>query len=325
MSKSLAAIAFLLIAGCQSGSDNDVNKDRTWSVYKADAHSSNYSPLDQINVLNVSQLQPAWTFTVSDLPASAQPVTSQCNPIFVDGVLYATSAKLWAYAVNAATGEQIWSYDPFDGGGGGGQGRGVTYWEDGDRNGEPDKRILFAGGNHLVALDARTGKPIDTFGEQGKVNLNVGLRDDPSTIAVSMTSPGIIYNDLIIVGSRLPDLYGTPPGYIRAYHCKTGALVWTFHTIPLPGEPGYETWPEEAYQYAGGVNNWAGMSLDRERGIVYMSLGSPTYDFYGADRIGENLYGNCVLALDAATGEHVWHYQTVHHDIGIMTCPPRRT
>ncbi len=309
ISEVFAAIT-LLFAGCQSVNDQAIDIGRTWAVYKADAHSTSYSPLDQINTSNVSQLHAAWTFTLSDLPASAQPVTSQCNPIIVDGVLYATSAKLWAYAVNAATGEQIWSYDPFDGGGGGGQGRGVTYWEEGE-----DKRILFAGGNHLVALDARTGNPIETFGEQGKVNLNVGLRDDPSTIAVSMTSPGIIYKDLIIVGSRLPDLYGTPPGYIRAYNCKTGELVWTFHTIPLPGEPGYETWPKEAYQYAGGVNNWAGMSLDEERGMVFMSLGSPTYDFYGADRIGENLYGNCVLALDAATGKHIWHYQTVHHDI----------
>lgn len=130
-----------------------------------------------------------------------------------------------------------------------------------------------------------------------------------------MTSPGIIYKDLIICGSRLPDLYGTPPGYIRAYNCKTGKLVWTFHTVPLPGEPGYETWPKDAYKYAGGVNSWAGMSVDSKRGIVFMSLGSPTYDFYGVDRIGANLYGNCVLALDAATGKHVWHYQTVHHDI----------
>jgi len=305
ISKLLVATVMLL-AGCRSGSDND----RTWSVYKADANSSSYSPLDQINVSNVSQLKPAWTFSMKDLPASAQPASSQCNPIIVDGVLYATSGKRWAYAVNATTGEEIWSFDPFDGGGGGGVGRGVTYWENGD-----DKRILFAGGNHLIALDARTGKPMETFGEKGKVDLNVGVRDDPKNIAVTMTSPGIIYKDLIIVGSRLPDLYGTPPGYIRAYNCKTGELAWTFHTIPLPGEPGYETWPKDAYKYAGGVNNWAGMAVDTERGMVFMSLGSPTYDFYGADRIGQNLYGNCVLALDAATGKHIWHFQTVHHDI----------
>ena len=165
-----AIVALIWFAGCKPNENNE----RTWSVYKADANSSSYSPLDQINVSNVSQLKPAWTFTINDLPATAQPASSQCNPIIVDGVLYATSAKRWAYAVNAATGEQIWSYDPFDGGGGGGVGRGVTYWESGD-----DKRILFAGGNHLIALDARTGKPIETFGEKGKVDLNVGVRDDP--------------------------------------------------------------------------------------------------------------------------------------------------
>jgi quinoprotein glucose dehydrogenase len=297
---------FYWMTGCKPVNKND----RTWSVYKADENSSSYSPLDEINVSNVNQLQPAWTFKINDLPASAQPANSQSNPIIIDGVLYSLSAKRVAYAVNAATGQQIWMHDPFERGGGGGVERGVTYWESG-----ADKRIFFAADNYLIAVDAKTGKPISSFGQNGKVNLNVGLRDNPENIAVTMTSPGIIYKDLIICGSRLPDLYGTPPGYIRAYHCKTGELVWTFHTIPLPGEAGYETWPKDAYKYAGGVNNWAGMAVDTKRGMVFMSLGSPTYDFYGADRIGENLYGNCILALDAASGKHVWHYQTVHHDI----------
>lgn len=303
-----------LFTSCKSNHDSNAilkeTSERTWSVYKADEASSSYSPLNQIDTSNVNQLQHAWTFTINDLPVSAQPTSSQTNPIIIDGIMYSLSAKRNAYAINAESGEQIWSYDPFDGGGGGGVERGVTYWENGD-----DKRIFFAADNWLVALDSRTGKPIMEFGQDGKVNLNIGVRDNPEDIAITMTSPGIIYKDLIICGSRLPDLYGTPPGYIRAYNCKTGALVWTFHTIPLPGEPGYETWPKDAYKYAGGVNSWAGMSVDTKRGIVYMSLGSPTYDFYGADRIGENLYGNCVLALDAATGKHVWHYQTVHHDI----------
>lgn len=300
--------ACLLFSGCRTSDD----KGRTWSVYKADAASTSFSPLDQINITNISQLKPAWSFTFSDLPKDAQPSNSQCNPIIVDGIMYVTSSKRVAYAIDAATGKQIWVHDPYSdgGGGGGGVGRGVTYWEDGN-----DKRIFYAAGTNLVAVNALTGKTIEHFGDNGKVNLNLHLRDDPASIAVTMTSPGIIYKDLIIVGSRLPDLYGTPPGHIRAYHCKTGELAWIFHTIPQPGEPGYETWPKDAYKYAGGANSWAGMAVDEKRGIVYAALGSPTYDFYGADRIGANLYGNCVLALDAATGKHKWHFQTVHHDI----------
>jgi len=166
-----------------------------------------------------------------------------------------------------------------------------------------------------MAINAKTGELIPSFGENGKVNLNVGVRDDPEKISVTLTTPGRIYKDLIIIGSRLPDFYGSPPGYVRAYNVKTGALAWTFHTIPHPGEPGYETWPREAYKYAGGVNCWAGMSMDIARGMVFIALGSPSYDFYGANRIGANLYGNCVLALDAATGFYKWHFQTVHHDI----------
>lgn len=302
--------AILISALALAGGCNSDDKERTWSVYKADANSSSYSPLDQIDTSNVNRLKPAWTFTITDQKQGARPAMSQCNPIIVDGIMYAVSAKQWTYAIDAATGEQIWSFDPFDGGESGGPNRGVTYWEDGD-----DKRILVAGGDKLFALDARTGKPVETFGENGKVDLNVGVRDDPKSISVTLTTPGIIYNDLIIVGSRLPDLYGSPPGYVRAYNCKTGELMWTFHTIPLPGEAGYETWPKDAYKYAGGANNWAGMSVDSKRGLVFIALGSPSYDFYGADRAGQNLYGNSVLALEAGTGKYVWHFQTVHHDM----------
>jgi quinoprotein glucose dehydrogenase len=298
----------IVIVSCKTGDD----KNRTWSVYKADANSSNYSPLDLINTTNVSKLKSAWTFSISDKTPGTRP--SQCNPIIVDGVLYATSAGQSAYAVNAETGEKVWSFDPFNGDEGAEVNRGLTYWESGE-----DKRILFTANNNLYALDSRTGKLISSFGKEGKVDLRVGLRDTAENIFkdifVSTTSPGIIYKDLIIMGCRVPDVYGAQPGYIRAYNCKTGELTWTFHTVPLPGEAGYETWPKDAYKAVGGVNNWAGMSLDKKRGMVFLALGSPSYDFYGTDRKGTNLYGNCVLALDATTGKHVWHFQTVHHDL----------
>lgn len=301
-----AVAAFVGLAAYQA---RDV-EDRSWSIYKADAESTSYSRLDQINISNVSQLQPAWTHSFHDMKAESRAGSSECNPIVIDGVMYATSAKHWAYAIDAETGKQIWAFDPFEGAEGGGVSRGVTYWEDGE-----DKRILFTGGDMLFALDARTGKPILSFGKNGKVSMNVGLRDDPETISVIPTSPGIVFNDLLIMGAEVSELYGAQPGYIRAYNCKTGKLEWTFHTIPLPGEPGYESWPKDAYKYAGGVNDWAGMSLDTKRGMVFLALGSPSYDFYGADRKGDNLYGNSVVALNAATGKYIWHYQLVHHDL----------
>ena len=304
---SILFLSLLLVfINCKS----QVNTDRTWSVYKADENSSNYSPLNQITTSNVSQLQPAWTFTMHDKPVGSQPGKSECNPIIVDGVLYATSANQWAYAVDAATGKQVWSFDPLDGKQGGEVNRGLTYWEKAD-----DKRILMSANNFLFALNAKTGKPISTFGENGRVDLKIGLRDAGKDFFVSSTSPGIIYKNYIIMGCRVPDTYGAQPGFIRAYDCTTGKLVWTFHTVPYPGEPGYETWPPDAYKVVGGVNNWAGMSIDSKRGMVFLGLGSPSYDFYGKDRKGSNLYGNCVLALDAATGKHIWHFQTVHHDV----------
>lgn len=306
----IPSLPFITVLFFFYSSKAQVNQDRIWSVYKADENSSNYSPLRQITTSNVSQLRLAWTFTMQDRPAGSQPGTSQCNPIIVDGVMYASSSNQWAYAVDAATGKQVWSFDPIDGKQGGEVNRGLTYWENGD-----DKRILMSANNFLIALNAKTGKPISTFGENGKVDLKIGLRDAGKDFIATLTTPGIIYKNLLITGCRVPDTYGAQPGYIRAYDCTTGKLVWTFHTIPNPGEPGYETWPPDAYKVVGGANNWAGMSIDSKRGMVFLGLGSPSYDFYAEDRKGTNLYGNCVLALDAATGKHIWHFQTVHHDL----------
>lgn len=308
--KHIAALAAMGAFTGWVAHQHRTDDDRSWSIYKADAASTSFSPLDQINISNVNQLQPAWTHAYRDMKDGARPGSSECNPIVVDGVMYTTSARHLAYAIDAETGKEIWSFDPFDGAEGGGVSRGVTYWEDGN-----DKRILFTGGDLLFALDARTGKPVPSFGDRGRVSMNVGLRDDPASISVIPTSPGIVYNNLLIMGAEVSELYGAQPGYVRAYDCRTGKLEWTFHTIPLPGEPGYESWPADAYKYAGGVNDWAGMSLDTRRGMVFLALGSPSYDFYGADRKGDNLYGNSVVALDAGTGKYIWHYQIVHHDL----------
>ncbi|HEY4207190.1 MAG TPA: PQQ-binding-like beta-propeller repeat protein, partial [Puia sp.] len=279
-------------------------------MYKSDAQSSSYSDLRQINKENVRGLQLAWTFNPDDALPGARPANSESNPLVIDGVMYTASGRHRVYAVSAVTGRTIWSFDPFDGGEGGGVCRGVTYWENGN-----DRRILFTGGDMLFALNARTGKPVADFGIAGKVSMNIGIRDDPRSISIKPTSPGIVYHDLLIIGNEVSELYGAQPGYVRAYDIRTGRLEWTFHTIPKPGEAGYDTWPEGAWKYAGGANDWAGMSLDEKRGMVFLALGSPTYDFYGADRKGQNLYGNCVVALDAATGKHIWHFQTIHHDL----------
>ena len=299
----LFLFAFFLYPGCN-------NQNRTWSAYKADAASSSYSVLKQVNKDNVHQLKLAWTFNPNDAAEGSRFGASQSNPIIIDGVMYTASARHRIYAINAGNGKQIWSFDPFNGGPGGGSFRGVTWWEDGK-----DKRILFTGGDNLFALRAEKGTPILDFGKDGKVSMNVGIRDDPNVISVKPTSPGIVYKDLLIIGNEVSELYGAQPGYVRAYNVRTGKLEWTFHTVPKPGETGYETWPKDAWKYAGGANNWGGMSLDEKRGMVFLSTGSPSYDFYGADRLGKNLFGNCVVALDAQTGKLIWYFQTIHHDL----------
>lgn len=309
MSRYPFLLSMLLLAACTQCTETQ-DQSRTWSAYKADEYSSSYSPLDDITPDNVAKLQLAWTFHPNDARAGSRSGNAECNPIIIDGVMYATSARHRLYAIDAATGEQRWAYDPFDGGEGGGIYRGVTYWEDGD-----DKRILYTAGDKLFAQDAASGKLVSTFGNNGWVSMNVGLRGDPNLISVIPTSPGIVYKDLLIMGAEVSELFGAEPGYIRAYDIRTGKLRWTFHTIPHPGEKGYETWPPDAWKYAGGVNCWGGMSLDEERGIVFVPLGSPSYDFYGADRKGANLFGNSIVALDAATGKYIWHFQTVHHDL----------
>lgn len=298
----------LFLLGMAIGCQPKHGDHSTWQVYKGDAASSSYSSLGQITKENVAQLQAAWTFAPTDAPEGARATKYECNPIIVDDVMYINSARHLIYALRPATGEVIWSFDPLDGEGGAIK-RGVTYWSDGS-----DKRILFTAGNHLFAVDATNGQPIADFGDNGKVNLNFETHSGDEAWVIP-TSPGIIFGNLIILGSEVSESYGAAPGHIRAFDVRTGALAWTFHTIPQPGETGYDTWPADAWKYVGGANNWGGMALDEKRGIVYAPLGSPTYDYYGADRKGMNLFGNSLVALEAATGKLVWYFQTTHHDL----------
>jgi quinoprotein glucose dehydrogenase len=244
-----------------------------------------------------------------------RPATSiECTPIVIRTVMYVTTAQLKVQALSAVTGEALWTFDPFAGSDDDrprGVSRGLTYWESGK-----DRRILFNFRAKLVALNADTGKPIPTFGEKGFVDLREGLDRDIGNLAYSVTTPGSIYKDLLILGSRTGEgPEPAAPGHVRAFDVRTGERRWIFHTIPHPGEFGYETWPPGAWKTAGGTNDWGGMSVDKERGLVFLALGSPTFDFYAGDRIGQNLFGNSVVALNADTGKRVWHYQAVHHDV----------
>ncbi|GAA0877891.1 hypothetical protein GCM10009119_08590 [Algoriphagus jejuensis] len=282
-----------------------------WSHYGGPEDGSRYSALDQINLENVAQLEVAWTYSTGDATERSQ---IQCQPIVVDGLLYATTPTLNVFALEAATGAEVWRFDPFQVLGGenfwAGTNRGVSFWESGE-----DKRILFTAGNWLMALDAKTGEPILGFGERGKVDLRKDLDTDLADFMIVSNSPGVVFEDMIIMGMRLSEGLDAAPGHVRAYNVITGKREWIFHTIPQEGEAGFETWDPEHIRQMGGANNWAGMTLDKSRGIVYVPTGSATYDFWGGYRHGDNLYANSLLALDAKTGERIWHFQAVHHDV----------
>ncbi len=273
-----------------------------WPAYNGGREGDHYSKLTQINRDNVSQLKVAWTFDTGEKGSL------QTNPLVMDSVLYAYTPTQKVVALDAATGAVRWKFD--SGVEGTQPARGLSWWTDGKEN------RLFAGVmNFLYCLDPQTGKPIASFGENGRVDLRKGLREPYEQQSIALTTAGMIYKDLIIVGGRDPETHPAPPGDIRAYDIHTGKIRWVFHTIPHPGEPGYETWPAEAWKSAGAANNWPGMALDEKRGIVFVPTGSAVMDFYGGDRLGNDLYANTLLALDANTGKRIWHFQGVHHDI----------
>jgi len=282
--------------------------DQEWSVYSGGPESIHYSKLTQINRDNVDRLQVAWTFDSGDsFPGSE----NECNPIVVNGVLYATTPKINVVALDAATGKLLWRFDPNLGLHvvGKMRSRGVTYWSDGK-----EQRIFVAVRQYLYSLDAQTGKPVGNFGDSGRIDLRDNLGREPKNW-VTMTSPGIVYKDLLIIGSSMAETLPDSPGDIRAYDIRSGKLRWSFHTIPHPGEFGEHTWPKDAWTYSGAANDWAGLSLDVNRGWVFAATGSAASDFYGVDRTGDDLFADSVIALKALTGERVWHFQTVRHDI----------
>ena len=280
-----------------------VASPRDWPAYGGGPAGIRYSPLQQIDRANVSRLHVAWTFDTHESPGDPQ-----TQPIVVGSVLYGVTPGHQAIALDAATGRLLWRFD--SGIRGRGPNRSVVWWSSGE-----ERRLFVAVQSFVYALDPASGKPIPRFGVEGRIDLRENLGRDPAQQSYVLTSPGIIYRDLLIVGGRLPEALPAAPGDIRAYDVRSGKLRWSFHTIPHPGEFGYDTWPRDAWTYSGGANNWAGMAVDEKRGIVYVPTGSAASDFYGADRLGDDLFANCLIALNAATGERIWHFQAVRHDL----------
>ncbi|EPR68585.1 Glucose dehydrogenase, PQQ-dependent [Cyclobacterium qasimii M12-11B] len=303
-------MVFSTLLACSTGQSSDQVAEENWPAYLGSKGSSQYSALEQINKENVRNLQPAWQYRAGGHSENGKSQI-QCNPLIIDGILYGTSPDLKAFALNAATGEQLWVYDPHkDFKIGVSVNRGLVHWASAS-----EARLFYSVGSYLLALDANTGERIKDFGKDGKVSLKEGLGDWAQDFSVSSSTPGVIYEDKLIVGTRVSESKDAAPGYIRAFNVVSGKVEWIFHTIPRPGEFGYDTWPKDAYKNRGGANSWAGMTLDESTGIVYIPTGSAAFDFWGGHRLGENLFANSLLALNAATGERIWHYQTVRHDL----------
>ena len=297
----VAATALVLAASAANAQSTRLD----WPVYGGSDDHTHYSTLNQISPANVRKLKVAWTYETHDeFPGSEM----QANAVVVDGVLYATTPKLQVFALDAGTGKQLWRFDPNNGVPPTSRfrHRGVVVTVD---------RVIVNYRNRLYALDKRTGQPIRSFGDSGWVDLRAGLGRPVEGLSVSASSPGVVFDDLLIMGSTVPEALPSAPGDIRAYDVKSGALRWSFHTIPHPGEFGYDTWPPDAWKIAGGANAWSGVTLDAKRAMVFVATGSASFDFYGGNRIGDDLFANSVIALDARTGKRIWHYQVLRHDL----------
>ncbi len=321
----LLAGTLLLLSGCKPGPHPfDPNTGVDWPGYGGNKAGNRYSPLDQIDTGNVGRLGLAWTYdTGENTDSTGRGHEIQCQPIVVNGILYGTTPELHLFAISAENGKALWTFEApyvkqrFN------TNRGVVYWENGE-----DRRILFTTGSSLYAIDAMTGKPVAGFGKTGIVDLHEGLGDNlghpVDSLMVTATTPGEIYKNTFIKGSSVSEYGDAAPGHIRAFDVVTGKLKWVFHTVPQPGELGYDTWPRDAYRKIGGANCWGGLVVDDKRGMVYFGTGSPSADFYGGARAGMNLFANCIVAVHAETGIMQWYYQTVHHDLWDrdIPCPP---
>jgi len=312
-------LLILLLVACHSEKGGNVS----WSVYGGSPENIHYSALSLIDTANVVRLQPAWEYHTGDGDSVSQ---IQVNPLVIDGVLYGVTPKLKLFALDAATGKAKWVFDPIAPVNGDtpkiaiNACRGVAYYVGpavgGRSDSGSDRRLFYGAGSWLYCIEAQTGKPAAGFGDSGRIDLHRDLGRDVRDLFVAATTPGMIYKDMIIIGDRVAEEAAAAPGHIRAYDVHTGKLRWIFHTIPYPGEKGYESWEDTAaYRHIGGANSWSGFSLDQQRGMLFAPVGSASYDFYGGKRLGDDLFANCVLALDANTGKLLWHFQTVHHDI----------
>jgi len=305
MHKSVAWLLVLTFAPALPAAPAPSAAGADWSEYSGGADRNHYSALTDITPANVGRLERAWEFHTGEFDQN------ECNPIVVDGTIYCTAPGGQALALDGATGQLRWRWtDPTHASKM--VNRGVALWTDG-----PDRRLLCAVGSRLYALDPATGQPIPAFGRDGWVSLKAGLGPQAQDKYVGSTTPGTLFGDLLIMPTRVGEDADAAPGSIQAFNVRTGTLAWVFHTIPYPAEEGYETWPKDAYKNSdvGSANCWAGMAIDRARGILYVPTGSASPDFWGGHRLGQDLFANCLLALDARTGKRLWYYQCVHHDL----------